>query len=126
VNLSIFFQDYIPHYPTWRMNLTLFYGTGIPFGPPASAREDQTLRMPPYRRVDIGLSKQLISEETRFSPKNPLRKIDNMWISLEIFNLFQISNTDSYIWVTDINNTQYAVPNYLTPRQFNLKLQVTF
>jgi hypothetical protein len=126
VNLSIFFQDYIPHYPSWRMNLTLFYGTGIPFGPPASEREDQTLRMPPYRRVDIGLSKQLISEDTRFSAKNPLRVIDNMWISLEIFNLFQISNTDSYIWVTDVNNKQYAVPNYLTPRQFNLKLQLTF
>jgi hypothetical protein len=126
INLSIFFQDYIPHYPTWRMNLTLFYGTGIPFGPPASSREDQTLRMPPYRRVDIGLSKQIISEETRFSQKNPLRVINSMWISLEIFNLFQISNTDSYIWVSDIHNRQYAVPNYLTPRQFNLKLQVRF
>jgi hypothetical protein len=126
INLSIFFQDYIPHYPTWRMNLTLFYGTGIPFGPPNAPRKDQTLRMPPYRRVDIGLSKQIISEETRFSQKNPIRVINSMWISLEIFNLFQISNTVSYIWVSDIENRQYAVPNYLTPRTFNLKLQATF
>jgi hypothetical protein len=49
-----------------------------------------------------------------------------MWISLEVFNLLQINNTVSYLWVTDINNQQYAVPNYLTPRQFNLKLQATF
>ena len=126
INLSIFFQDYIPSYPTWRMNLTLFYGSGLPFGPPDSPRADQTLRIPPYRRVDIGLSKQLISEKTYFSQKNPLRVINSMWIALEVFNLLQISNTVSYLWVTDINNKPYAVPNYLTPRQFNLKLQATF
>jgi hypothetical protein len=126
INLSIFFQDYIPHYPSWRMNLTLFYGTGIPFGPPDSPRKDQTLRIPPYRRVDIGLSKQIIGEKTHFSQKNPLKVINSMWLSLEVFNLFQISNTVSYVWVTDINNVQYAVPNYLTPRQFNLKLLATF
>ncbi|MEI6901112.1 MAG: TonB-dependent receptor, partial [Bacteroidota bacterium] len=126
VNLSIFFQDYIPHYPSWRMNLTLFYGTGLPFGPPNSPRKDQVLRIPPYRRVDIGLSKQIISEATRFSQKNPIRYIHSMWIALEVFNLLQISNTVSYVWVTDINKHQYAVPNYLTPRQFNLKLQVAF
>ncbi len=126
VNLSIFFQDYIPHYPSWRMNLTLFYGTGLPFGPPNSSRNKQTLRMPPYRRVDIGLSKQIIGSNTTFSKKNPFRVLRSMWISLEVFNLLQITNTVSYQWITDINNRQYAVPNYLTPRQFNLKLQVTF
>jgi hypothetical protein len=126
VNLSIFFQDYIPHYPSWRMNLTLFYGTGLPFGAPNVPLNQQTLRMPPYRRVDIGLSKQIIGENTTFSRKNPFRVFRSMWISLEVFNLLQISNTVSYLWVTDINNQQYAVPNYLTPRQFNLKLQATF
>jgi hypothetical protein len=126
INLSIFFQDYIPHYPSWRMNLTLFYGTGIPFGPPDSPRNEQTLRIPPYRRVDIGLSKQIIGEKTHFAQKNPLKVIQSMWLSLEVFNLLQISNTVSYVWVTDINNVQYAVPNYLTPRQFNLKLLATF
>jgi hypothetical protein len=126
INLSIFFQDYIPHYPSWRMNLTLFYGTGIPFGPPNSPKNEQTLRIPAYRRVDIGLSKLIIGEKTHFSQKNPLRVFHSMWISLEVFNLLGISNTVSYIWVTDINNRQYAVPNYLTPRQFNLKLLMTF
>ena len=126
INLAIFFQDYIPKFPTWKVNLTLIYGTGLPFGPPDSPRNEQTLRMPPYRRVDIGLSKQLISEKTRFKPKNPFRVFDSMWISLEIFNLFQFNNTISYLWITDINNRQYAVPNYLTPRMFNLKLIAEF
>lgn len=126
INLSIFFQDYIPHYPSWRMNLTLYYGTGIPVGPPYSEKKEQTLRIPPYRRVDIGLSKQIISEKTHFSGKNPLRVIESMWIALEVFNLLQISNTVSYLWVTDVNNKPYAVPNYLTPRTFNLKLMATF
>ena len=126
VNLSIFFQDYIPHYPSWRMNLTLYYGTGLPFGPPNSPKQDQTMRIPAYRRVDIGLSKQLIGETTKFTSKNPLRAFQSLWLSLEVFNLLQFSNTISYLWVTDVNNRQYAVPNYLTPRQFNLKLLATF
>jgi len=126
LSLAIFFQDYIPKFPTWKMNLTLIYGTGIPFGPPDSPRQDQTLRIPPYRRIDIGLSKQLIGEHTRFSPKNPLRAFNSIWITLEIFNLLQINNTVSYLWVTDITGKEYAVPNYLTPRMFNLKLITNF
>ena len=126
LNLAIFFQDFIPKFPTWRVNLTFFYGTGLPFGAPGAPKSEQTLRMPPYRRVDIGLSKQLIGERTKFSHKNPLKVFRSMWISLEVFNLLGISNTVSYLWVTDISGRQYAVPNYLTPRQFNLKLMVTF
>ncbi len=126
VNLAIFFQDYIPKFPSWKVNLTLIYGTGLPFGPPDSPRSEQIRRMPPYRRVDIGLSKQLISERTRFRSGNPLRAFDAMWISLEVFNLFQFNNTVSYLWVTDISNRQLAVPNYLTPRLFNLKLIAEF
>lgn len=126
LNLAIFFQDYIPKFPTWKMNLTLIYGTGLPFGPPNSPRSQQTLRMPPYRRVDIGLSKQIIGSNTRFSPKNPFRAFDSMWITLEVFNLLQINNTVSYLWITDINGKEYPVPNYLTPRTVNLKLIATF
>jgi hypothetical protein len=125
-NMAIFFQDYIPGFPTWKMNLTLIYGTGLPFGPPDSPRSEQTLRTPPYRRVDIGLTKQILGPQTKYSETNPLRFIENLWISLDIFNLLQISNTVSYQWVTDINGKQYAVPNYLTPRMVNLKLGVEF
>jgi hypothetical protein len=122
VNFSIFFQDYLPMIPTLKAHLTLVFGTGLPFGAPDSPLYTHTLRYPPYRRVDLGFSKLLIGPKTQFKDKNPLRHIDNAWISLEVFNLFGISNTISYIWVTDINNRQYAVPNYLTPRQLNLRL----
>jgi hypothetical protein len=126
VSFAIFFQDYLPLIPTLKAHLTLIFGTGLPFGAPDSPKYTHTLRYPPYRRVDLGFSKLLIGPGTQFKDKNPLRYIDNAWISLEVFNLLQISNTVSYIWVKDINNRQYAVPNYLTPRQLNIKLIVEF
>ncbi len=126
VNFSLFFQDYIPYIPSFKVNLKLVFGTGIPFGAPYSERYKQTLRMSPYRRVDIGFSKQLIGESSSFKKGNPLAFVKNCWISLEIFNLLGISNVSSYMWITDIYNIQYAVPNYLTPRQINLKLVAEF
>ncbi len=127
VNLSIFFQDYIPKFPTWKVAITLFYGTGLPVGPPDSPRASHTLRIPAYKRVDIGISKQIIGDRTRYkNPKNILRVFKSMWVSLEIFNLLQLSNTISYLWITDITNRQYAIPNYMTPRTFNLKLFASF
>jgi len=126
VSFAIFFQDYLPLIPSLKAHLTLIFGTGLPFGAPDSPKYTHTLRFPPYRRVDLGFSKLLIGEKTQFKDKNPLGYIDNAWISFEVFNLFQIANTVSYIWVKDINNREYAVPNYLTPRQINLKLTVEF
>lgn len=127
VNFAIFFQDYIPFIPTFRVNLKLIFGTGLPFGASDSERYQQKMRMSPYRRVDIGFSKQLIGENTKFkNPNNPLRSIENCWLSLEVFNLLGVNNVSSYMWVTDVYNIQYAVPNYLTGRQLNLKLIVEF
>lgn len=126
VNFSIFFQDYLPMNPTYKMSLTLIFGSSLPFGPPQSPKYKHTLRMPPYRRVDIGFSKELIGEHSRFSAKNPFRVFKSMWITAEILNLLQVNNTVSYIWVTDVYGRQYAVPNYLTPRQLNIKLAARF
>jgi len=126
VNFSLFFQDYLPRNPTYKMSLTLIFGSSLPFGPPNSPRYKQTLRMPPYRRVDIGFSKEFIGEHTKFSSKNPLRAFKSLWLTLEVLNLVQVNNTVSYIWVTDIYGRQYAVPNYLTPRQLNVKLVARF
>ncbi|MCD4789834.1 MAG: TonB-dependent receptor, partial [Bacteroidales bacterium] len=100
VNFSLFFQDYLPRNPTYKMSLTLIFGSSLPFGPPNSPRYKQTLRMPPYRRVDIGFSKEFIGEHTKFSSKNPLRAFKSLWLTLEVLNLVQVNNTVSYIWVT--------------------------
>ncbi len=126
VNLSIMFQDYLPRNPTYKMHLSLLFGSGLTFGTPGTPKYKHTLRIPPYRRVDIGFSKQIIGEQTRLRDNHPLRRFKTMWASLEVFNLLQISNTVSYIWVSDVNNRKYGVPNYLTPRQINLRLQATF
>ncbi|HKI88611.1 MAG TPA: hypothetical protein VKA38_06240, partial [Draconibacterium sp.] len=82
-------------------------------------------RMPPYRRIDLGFSKVLISAANPVN-RNLLRHINDMWLSLEIFNLLNINNTISYFWVSSIYGDQFAVPNYLTSRRVNLKLTIKF
>jgi hypothetical protein len=127
LNFALFFQDYLPNNPTYKMYIKLLYGTALPLGPPDTERYADTLRyQTSYRRVDVGFAKQLIGGYSTFGPKNPLKYFKTMWISLEVFNLFNIRNTISYLWVRDFNGRQYAVPNYLTPRQINLKLVATF
>ena len=108
------------------MHLNLVFGTSLPFGPPNSPRYKQVYRMPTYRRVDIGSSFLLKGPKSQVSQKNIFRNIQTIWLSVEVFNLLQVSNTISYIWITDIYKGQLAVPNYLTPRQLNLKLVASF
>jgi hypothetical protein len=126
VTFAIFFQDQIPNYPDFKVHLNLLYGSGIPFGPPGSAKYLQTNRMSPYRRVDIGFSYQPLKETREIKPNSPTRYLKSVWISLEVFNLLGIDNTVSYLWVEDVNNRQYAIPNYLTARQLNLRMIVKF
>ncbi len=126
INFSLYFQDFLPRNPTYKVHLGMFYGSGLPFGPPTFERHKDTLRMPAYRRVDIGFSKQLIGQQTSFSQKNPLRHIESMWLTAEVFNILQINNTISYMWIKDVQNRLYAVPNYLTRRMLNVKLVVRF
>ncbi len=126
INFSLYFQDFLPRNPSYKVHIGMFYGTGLPFSPPNFERHKGVFRMPPYRRVDIGFSKQLISQKTDFSGNNPLRYIESMWITAEVFNLLQINNTISYMWIKDVQNRQYAVPNYLTRRLVNVKLRVDF
>lgn len=128
LTFSLFFQDYLPKNPTYKMHLNLVFGTGLPYSPPGTTRSRNMQRMPSYRRVDIGFSKQLLGA-SRYSDtdtRSRLKFITDAWISLEVLNLLQVNNTISYIWVKDVTNRQYAVPNYLTPRQLNLKIVVNF
>lgn len=125
MNFSLFFQDYLPGNPSYKMQLSGFYGARLPTGPPNGERYQDIFRMPPYRRIDLGFSKVLVSAANPVN-RNLLRHINDMWISLEVFNLLDINNTISYFWVSSLSGDQYAVPNYLTGRRFNLKLTVKF
>jgi hypothetical protein len=125
VNFSMFFQDYIPSNPNYKVHLNLLYGTGLSFGPPAGEKYQDILRIPDYRRVDIGFS-AVLKAENKKSAFKWLNTFNSIWISAEVFNLLDINNTVSYLWVADITGRQYAVPNYLTARQLNAKLILTF
>ena len=125
-NVSVFFQDYFPNYPKLTMSLKLIWGDGLPFGPPASDKSFATLRMPPYRRIDIGMSRVFNREEERFMKQGLLSNFKRIWLGVDCFNLLNTNNVNSYYWVTDIANQQYAVPNYLTSLQFNIRLAAEF
>ncbi|MDF2453159.1 MAG: hypothetical protein K0S26_2663 [Bacteroidota bacterium] len=126
VTFGMFFQDYIPKLPSCKMYLNMQFGTGLPFGPPGHERWKQVFRMPPYRRVDIGFAYQIIKEDKPLPKTSIFHHLKGMFVSIEVFNLLQVNNTVSYTWITDVTNRQYAVPNYLTRRTLNLKLQVKF
>jgi hypothetical protein len=126
VTAAIFFQDYLRKNPNYKMTLNLVYGSGLPFGVPDQKRFNDVNRIPPYRRVDIGFSKVLIKEEETDRNNFFKRKIQSAWIALEVFNLLGVSNTISYIWVEDVEARRYAVPNYLTARRLNLRIQLKF
>jgi len=125
VNFSMFFQDYIPGKPKYKMHLNLIYGTGLPFGPPNGKKYQDVLRIPNYRRVDIGFSAVLKAADKK-SKLKWLNTFNSIWVSAEVFNLLDINNTVSYLWVADVSGREYAVPNYLTARQLNAKLIFAF
>ena len=118
VNFGIFFQDYIPKAPTWKVFLSLHFGTGLPYGPPNSERYMATGRMKAYRRVDFGISKQINFKKAPW--------LKDFWISLEVFNLLNTKNEISHTWITDIRGREYAVPSYLTGIRPNLKIVMKF
>jgi hypothetical protein len=125
-NVSFFFQDYFPNNPKFAMNLKFIWADGLPFGPPNSSRRLATLRLPPYRRVDIGLSRILVGGEDKIMKSGWLKEVKSIWFGVDCFNLLDISNTNSYYWITDITNTQWAIPTYLTKRMLNVRLSAEF
>ena len=126
VNFGLFFQDYVPKFPSIKVHLNLVYGSGLTFGPPDSERYMQTLRMPAYKRVDLGFTKIFVDDKSDLGSNSFFRHFTNIWITAEVFNILDVNNTISYLWIKDIRNRQYAVPNYLTGRRINIKLTVKF
>lgn len=125
INFSLFFQDYLPNTPSYKMHLSLFYGGRLPVWSPKTEKQVNNFRMPNYRRIDLGFSKILL-DETSTIKNGLLKHFKSMWIDLEIFNVLDINNTISYLWIKDISGNQYAIPNYLTSRKLNIKLSAKF
>lgn len=125
VNVSLMFQDYLPKFPTYRMYLNLVYGSGLPFGPPDRNRYNDIQTMPSYRRVDIGFLKVVVDENDT-KKVGWKRYVKSAMVGLEIFNMLDVQNTISYLWIQDVEARTWAVPNYLTGRRVNLKVVAKF
>ena len=115
--VNLHFTDYFPGTDRWKMTLRLAFADGLPFGAPHRGLESQQFRTPAYKRADIGMSFRAIKEG---------KVLKNLWLGVDCLNLFGISNVNSYYWVTDVTDKQWAVPNYLTGRQVNGKITVEF
>ena len=120
--VNLFFTDYFPKTDRWKMSLRLAYADGLPFGAPHRSLDSTPFRAPAYKRVDIGMSFRAINNEK----KEKKTVIRNLWLGIDGLNLFGINNVNSYYWITDVTNHQYAVPNYLTGRQINAKFILEF
>lgn len=121
--LNLYFTDYFPGTDKWRMSLKLAFADGLPFGPPHKELSSMQFRAPAYKRADIGMSYRLFDREKSEKKKSVFK---NVWLGIDCLNLFGINNVNSYYWITDVTNQQYAVPNYLTGRQINARLSVEF
>ena len=130
LKFGILFQDYVPKIPSLKMYLNLVYNTGLPGGSPRYADPyDYQTRLPDYRRADVGFSYVIVD------PNNPTKRSEGHWlqvfkelnIGFEIFNLFDNQNSITNTFVRDVYSKQmYAIPNYLSPRVFNLRLGMRF
>ncbi len=123
-NLNFFFSDFFPGSTRWKMTLKASVADGLPFGPPHTGLERMAFRAPAYKRVDIGMNYRLLDNEDGRNQRKFVRYLRNVWLGVDCFNLFDISNVSSYYWVTDVTNQQYAVPNYLTGRQINARILI--
>lgn len=121
------FQDYVPNMPDLKMYLNLVYNTGVPGGSPSYADPyDFQIRLRDYRRADLGISYEIVNPERRYR-SNWKKAFKEFSIGFEIYNMFNNQNSITNTWVRDVySKRQFAIPNYLTPRVFNLRLSARF
>lgn len=127
--LGMYFEDYLPNNKNFKTHLNLMFATGLPFGPPDKERYGDTLRLPSYKRVDIGFSALLFDPAKKVAPAHSYfhKYLQSVWLSVEVFNMLGIQNTISYSWIQDqTSGKTFAVPNRLTTRLLNIKMAVNF
>lgn len=127
LKFGVLFQDYIPKLPNMKMYLNLVYNTGVPGGSPSYADVySYQNRLPDYKRADIGMSYVVVDSKNK--AKNGWKKrFKELSVGVEIFNVFDVQNSITNTWVRDVySKRQYSIPNYLTPRVFNIRLDMRF
>ena len=129
-SVALFFTDYFPKIPRLKFSLRGIFNDGLPITAPRSSRDEGYFRAPAYKRVDVGFAYALLSPDEKDGVRTHRSGLagafKSVWLGLDIFNLLDISNVSGYYWVTDVNDIQYAVPNYLTRRQINVRVSVEF
>lgn len=126
-SMALYFTDYFPKFPKLKFSLRGIFSDGLPATAPRTSRDKGYFRTPAYKRLDVGLMYGLLTPRRDGEPRSGfLRHFKSIWLGVDCFNLFDISNVSGYYWVTDVNDMQYAVPNYLTRRQFNVRLSIEF
>ena len=127
MTLGLYMQDYLTTNKNFKVYVNMIYGSNMPYNIPNSVKYRNALVIEPYIRLDIGFSALLLdSEKSNRRSRNPFRDFENIWATLEVFNLIDRPNTISYLLIKDFSNTTYALPNRLTPRLVNLKLVARF
>jgi hypothetical protein len=123
ITFGMFFQDYLSTNKNFKVYLSTLYGSNLPYNIPGSVKYRNALTIPAYMRVDIGFSALLLdTEKSNRRSHSPFRNFDNIWASLEVFNLLDRENTISYMLIKDFQNNVFTMPNRLTPRLVNFKI----
>ncbi len=126
ITVGLYLEDYLSTNKNFKVHLNLLYGSNMSYNIPNSVRYRNALIIDPYIRVDMGFSALLLSEKSLRRSHSPFRGFDNIWASLEVFNLINRANTISFQLIKDFSNAVYAIPNRLTPRLVNFKLVARF
>jgi hypothetical protein len=126
ITMGLFLQDYLSTNKNFKVHLNMIYGSNMSYNIPNSVKYRNALIIEPYIRVDIGFSALLLSEKSLRRSHSPFRAFENIWASLEIFNLIDRANIISYQLIKDFNNDVFSIPNRLTPRLLNFKLLARF
>lgn len=124
LKFGVLLQDYVPRIPSLKMYLNLVYNTGLPGGSPNYADPyDFQTRLRDYKRADLGIFYVLADQNKTFSNGHWLHPFKELTLGFEIFNIFDVQNSITNTFVRDASTQQqFAIPNFLTPRIFNLKL----
>jgi hypothetical protein len=126
LSIGLFLQDYLVSNRNIKVHILALYGSNMPYNLPENPKFRNALQIDPYLRVDLGFSALLMSDKANRRSHHPLRGVDNIWLSLEVFNVLDKANVISFQLIKDFANATYAIPNRLTPRLLNLKMIARF